>query len=87
MKAALKSGVEKGELIQVKMSYKLSADAKKVLKKGPAKKKAAPKKKTTVTKKKTAPKKKAAPKKKVSSLSIPVLPYLVGCCDPFKCQL
>lgn len=69
MKAALKSGVEKGELIQVKMSYKLSADAKKVLKKGPPKKKAAPKKKTTVTKKKTAPKKKAAPKKKVSSLS------------------
>ena len=66
MKAALKSGVEKGELIQVKMSYKLSADAKKELKKGPAKKKAAPKKKTTVTKKKTAPKKKAAPKKKVS---------------------
>ncbi|GFH54185.1 hypothetical protein CTEN210_10662 [Chaetoceros tenuissimus] len=67
MKAALKSGVEKGELIQVKMSYKLSADAKKELKKGPAKKKVAPKKKTTVTKKKTAPKKKAAPKKKTTT--------------------
>lgn len=29
MKAALKSGVEKGVLVQVKHSYKLSADAKK----------------------------------------------------------
>ena len=48
MKAALKAGVEKGTLIQVKSSYKLSADAKKETKpKKPVVKKvvAAPKKK------------------------------------------
>ena len=32
MKAALKRGVENGELIQVKSSYKISADAKKEVK-------------------------------------------------------
>jgi histone H1/5 len=59
MKAALKRGVETGTLVQVKASYKISADAKK--KKPAAKKKAAPKKKATTTKK-------AAPKKKVRIL-------------------
>ena len=44
MKAALKKGVESGELVQVKASYKLSADAKKAAKKKPAKKKVAAKK-------------------------------------------
>jgi hypothetical protein len=46
MKAALKSGVEKGLLVQVKNSYKLSAEAKK--------KPAAPKKETTTAKPKKA---------------------------------
>ena len=64
---ALKSGVEKGTLIQVKGSFKLAAAAKKAA----TKKKAAPKKKTSAKKKKTTKKKtatkkkKAAPKKKV----------------------
>eukprot|EP00568_Trieres_chinensis_P001386 CAMPEP_0183290536 /NCGR_PEP_ID=MMETSP0160_2-20130417/171_1 /TAXON_ID=2839 ORGANISM="Odontella Sinensis, Strain Grunow 1884" /NCGR_SAMPLE_ID=MMETSP0160_2 /ASSEMBLY_ACC=CAM_ASM_000250 /LENGTH=86 /DNA_ID=CAMNT_0025451157 /DNA_START=63 /DNA_END=319 /DNA_ORIENTATION=+ len=44
MKAALKSGVEKGILIQVKNSYKLSPEAKKPPKKAAPKKKAVPKK-------------------------------------------
>ena len=50
MKAALKNGVDKGTLVQVKSSYKISADAKK--------KDAKPKKAVV--------KKAAAPKKKVS---------------------
>ena len=58
MKAALKRGVETGTLVQVKASYKLSADAKK---------KSTSKPKAT-TAKKAAPKKKTAPKKKVSSI-------------------
>ena len=57
LKAALKSGVEKGILVKVKASYKVSAEAKK-----PKKKKAAPKKK------KAAPKKKKAAPKKVCLL-------------------
>ena len=62
---ALKSGVEKGTLIQVKGSFKLAAAAKKAAKKkAPKKKKAAPKKKKTATKKKAAPKKKTSAKKK-----------------------
>lgn len=36
MKAALKKGVETGTLVQVKNSYKVSADAKKSLKTKPA---------------------------------------------------
>ena len=48
LRAALKKGVEDGTLIQNKASYKLSADAKKsVKKKKPAAKKAAPKKKVS----------------------------------------
>merc|ERR1711916_143723 len=59
----LKREVEKGTLVQVKQSFKLSPDTKKALAK--AAKKAAPAKKTTKPKKKAAPKKKkAAPKKK-----------------------
>lgn len=50
MKAALKKGVETGELVQVKASYKLSADAKKVAKKKPAAKKPAAKKATAAKK-------------------------------------
>ena len=46
LKAALKSGVEKGILVKVKASYKVSAEAKK-----PKKKKAAPKKKKAAPKK------------------------------------
>jgi hypothetical protein len=57
MKAALKNAVEKGVLVQVKNSYKLSADTKKAMNKKPAA--AAPKKKTVAPKKTT----KAAPKK------------------------
>jgi histone H1/5 len=49
MKAALKSGVEKGVLVQVKNSYKLSAEAKK--------KPTAPKKETTAKPKKAVTKK------------------------------
>jgi len=76
MKAALKKGVADGTLVQVKNSYKVSAEAKKAMKPkkpkkkaAPKKKKAAPKKKKTAAKKKTtkkkaAPKKKTAPKKK-----------------------
>ena len=48
MKAALKNGVDKGTLVQVKSSYKISADAKKKdakPKKAVVKKAAAPKKK------------------------------------------
>jgi len=55
MKAALKKGVEDGTLVQVKASYKLSAEAKKPAKKAAAKPKkaaAAKKKTTTATKKK-----------------------------------
>ena len=66
--SALKSGVAKGDLVQIKGSYKISPEFKKKL--AAAEKKAtAPKKKTApkkvAPKKKTAPKKKAAPKKKV----------------------
>jgi len=57
MKAALKNAVDKGVLVQVKNSYKLSADAKKDMSKKPAAK--APKKKATAPKKVT----KAASKK------------------------
>ena len=46
LRAALKSGVEKGILVKVKASYKVSAEAKK-----PKKKKAAPKKKKAAPKK------------------------------------
>jgi hypothetical protein len=46
LKAALKRGVETGVLVQVKASYKLSAEAKKPL----PKKKAVPKKATAVKK-------------------------------------
>jgi hypothetical protein len=49
MKAALKRGVDGGTLVQVKASYKLSADAKSA-----AKKKAAPKKKKAETVKKVS---------------------------------
>ena len=72
---ALKTGVEKGALVKVKGSYKLSAAAKappkkkvvkkKVVKKKVVKKKTAPKK-ASKPKKKTAPKKKSAPKKKAA---------------------
>jgi histone H1/5 len=61
---ALKSGVAAGDLVQVKNSYKLSADFKKAATKkatAAAKPKAAPKKKTTA--KKSAPKKKSTAKK------------------------
>jgi hypothetical protein len=64
MKAALKNGVDKGVLIQVKNSYKLSADAKKASTKKPAAAAAAKPKATKA--KAAAPKKttaKAAPKK------------------------
>merc|ERR1712244_118529 len=69
---ALKKAVADGDLVQVKNSYKLSADFKKKAKaaakpkkKAAPKKKAVPKKKKTAPKKKkTAPKKKSAPKKK-----------------------
>eukprot|EP00586_Coscinodiscus_wailesii_P019191 CAMPEP_0172494560 /NCGR_PEP_ID=MMETSP1066-20121228/51212_1 /TAXON_ID=671091 /ORGANISM="Coscinodiscus wailesii, Strain CCMP2513" /LENGTH=156 /DNA_ID=CAMNT_0013265631 /DNA_START=114 /DNA_END=584 /DNA_ORIENTATION=+ len=67
--AALKSGVASGDFVQVKGSYKLSADFKKkragALKPKTKPKKAAPKKKTAP--KKTAPKKKTAVKKKTST--------------------
>mmetsp|Transcript_13479 Transcript_13479/g.17029 ORF Transcript_13479/g.17029 Transcript_13479/m.17029 type:complete len:164 (-) Transcript_13479:172-663(-) len=67
MKAALKSGVEKGLLVQVKNSYKVSADTKKaVKKKATAADKPKKTTKSTATKKK-APKKTSAPKKKASS--------------------
>ena len=66
--SALKSGVAKGDLVQIKGSYKISPEFKKKLA-AAEKKAAAPKKKTApkkvAPKKKTAPKKKAAPKKKV----------------------
>ena len=65
--AALKSAVEKGELVKVKASYKISADKKKADKKKAAPKKAkAPAKKKPAAKK-TAAKKKAAPKKKTAT--------------------
>lgn len=70
---ALKSGVESGDFVQNKNSYKLSAEFKKKLNKKskPAPKKKAPPaspKKTAASKKKVAsPKKKAAPKKKVTA--------------------
>jgi histone H1/5 len=62
--SSLKKGVADGEFVQIKNSYKLSADFKKALTKkaAPPKKKAAPKKATTTTKK-TATKKTTAPKK------------------------
>merc|ERR1712065_93099 len=63
----LKREVEKGTLVQVKQSFKLSPDTKKALAK--AAKKAAPAKKNKAApkKKKAAPKKKkAAPKKKTT---------------------
>jgi histone H1/5 len=63
MKAALKRGVETGALVQVKASYKLSADAKKKKKEPAAKKPAG-----TATKKKASTVKKAAPKKKVRTV-------------------
>jgi len=73
MRAALKSGVEKGILVPVKASYKLSVDAKANLKKKKpatgaqtASKDAKSKKVTKTASKKVAPKK-AAPKKKVKS--------------------
>merc|ERR1712065_67835 len=58
----LKREVEKGTLVQVKQSFKLSPDTKKALAK--AAKKAAPAKKTTKPKKKAAPKKKTTKKTK-----------------------
>lgn len=69
--SSLKSGVESGDFVKNKNSYKLSADFKKKLGKAPAKK-AAPKKKTVKAKvaaKKTAVKKKvtAAKKKKATA--------------------
>lgn len=72
--SALKSAVAAGELVQVKNSYKLSADFKKKIAKPAAK--AAPKKTTAVKKtatkkatatKKTAPKKKATTAKKAAA--------------------
>ena len=54
--SALKSGVAKGDLIQIKGSYKISPEFKKQL--------ATAAKKTATPKKKAAPKKKATPKKK-----------------------
>jgi hypothetical protein len=47
----LKSGVEKGTLLQVKASYKLSPITKDAIKKASKPKKVAPKKKTTAPKK------------------------------------
>jgi hypothetical protein len=66
MKAALKRGVETGVLVQVKASYKLSAEAKKP----------APKKKAVV--KKTTAVKKSAPKKKVSYWSCCLVYYYLA---------
>jgi histone H1/5 len=70
--AALKAGVAAGELVQVKNSYKVSAEYKKkaiaAAKKKAEPKKKAPKKKTTAKKsavKKTSVKKTTATKKKV----------------------
>ena len=80
--STLKKAVTDGDFVQVKNSYKLSADFKKALakkEKDAAKKDAAPKakkpatkkkpaaKKTTAASKKTAPKKKAAAKKTAAS--------------------
>jgi hypothetical protein len=69
MKAALKTAVDKGDLVQVKASYRLSPDARAGMKKTkPAAKKAAPKKKaTTTTAKKTTAKKPSAKKTTVRS--------------------
>jgi hypothetical protein len=69
MKAALKTAVDKGDLVQVKASYRLSPDARAAMKKTkPAAKKAAPKKKaTTTTPKKTTAKKPSAKKTTVRS--------------------
>jgi linker histone H1 and H5 family len=61
LRAALKKGVTEGTLVQVKASYKLSAEAKKPAPKPKAKKAAAPKKE----KKSVAPKEKKAVTKKV----------------------
>jgi histone H1/5 len=65
--ASLKSGVASGDFVQIKSSYKLSADyKKKAIAAAKPKKVAAPKK--AVLKKKTAPKKKTtAPKKKTTA--------------------
>jgi hypothetical protein len=68
LKAALKRGVETGTLVQVKASYKLSAEAKKKPK-AAAKPKAAVKKTTTATK--------AAPKK--VSYRVSFLPFWLLC--------
>jgi len=65
---ALKSGVAKGDFIQVKGSYKLSPELKKKL--ANAAKPTVPKKKAAPKKKKMAPKKKAAPKKKTASKKV-----------------
>ena len=66
MKAALKRGVETGVLVQVKASYKLSAETKKQMA-AAAKPKAAPKKKAAAAKKKTSS---ATKKKKVCLLML-----------------
>lgn len=68
--AALKSGVKSGELVQVKNSYKLSADFKKAIVKKTTKAaadEAAPKKKAVVKKPKATPAAKTEPKKKVTA--------------------
>ena len=74
MKAAIKSGIERGELVTVKASLKLSADAKKKMTKSDTAKKEAPKK--------------AAPKKKkvrvvfrLQTTPIQVYSCIVGCVD------
>ncbi|KAI2490188.1 Domain in histone families 1 and 5 [Fragilaria crotonensis] len=56
---ALKSGVTSGDFIQLKNSYKLSADFKKASTAKPKAKAVVAKKKATATKKVSAPKKKA----------------------------
>jgi histone H1/5 len=57
MKAALKKGMETGTLVQVKASYKLSAEAKKEAKKDADKKTTKPKKEEVAKAKKTPEKK------------------------------
>ena len=65
----LREGVEKGELVQVKNSFKIARGVAK--KKAPAKKAVAPKKKVPA-KKAVAPKKKAPAKKAVAPKKKPV---------------
>jgi histone H1/5 len=72
---ALKDGVEAGDFVKVKASYKLSASFKEKSK-STSKPKKAPKKKAAP--KKTAPKKKTAAKKKVVSYCA-LLFYKVQC--------